>query len=276
MCDFYDLIGVTTSSHVSQSFSTETAIENNASRRLLHQCWTLLAPHGIVLGGNHLYCSIERLHHHLECGWWPGSVRVVGLDTLGLLSNWSISNCSLAKSTYRYFTGGIKMVVYSLCIHYFCVLWMGRGGKRFLPPGVLVRLLSSQLFEGIQAITTRVSLSAIRNSLANMKFVLVSSIPVNGVDQQLRFKRLPMPAQARVKHNSWRTSLSFQAPPRSDSILSSSQCSVGEGSAETPLQLPALSGLTRYTNISWESLIVVPEPTLSKDRWSLQDVGQLG
>ncbi|KAG8218927.1 pheromone A receptor-domain-containing protein [Butyriboletus roseoflavus] len=95
------------------------------------------------------------------------------------------------------------------------------------------------------------------------------SFPVHDADQQMRLKYLSMPVQARVRHHSFRSSLSLEAPSCSESLSSNSRLGVDKGSTENPPKLPSLSGLERHTRISWTSMPAVPEPALATDRRSL-------
>ena len=78
-----------------------------------------------------------------------------------------------------------------------------------------------------------------------------------------------MPLQAQVKHDSFRTSLSFEPQSSAESLSSSLQLGT-----ENPPELPALSVPARHTHISWANMPAAPEPALARDRRSL-DVGQL-
>ena len=95
----------------------------------------------------------------------------------------------------------------------------------------------------------------------------------------MRSKHLSMPVQARMKNYSFRASLLFEAPPRSDSSLSSGlRLSVDEGSIEVLPNIPSVRGVARHTHISWVSMPAAPEPALARDRRSRassQDVGRL-
>jgi hypothetical protein len=88
-----------------------------------------------------------------------------------------------------------------------------------------------------------------------------------------------MPVQARMKNYSFRASLSFEAPPRSDSSLSPSlRLSVDEGSIEILPNIPSVRDIARHTHISRVSMPAAPQPAFARDRQSRasnQDVGQL-